>query len=72
MVEKPLDMQAGDTLKSESLPAEKVCQESLPRKFAEKVCRESLPRKFAKKVGRESLPANKVPHCSPWFKLLLM
>ena len=41
MVEKPLDMKAGDTLKSE-----KVC---LPRKFAhkvpKKVCRESFPRK---------------------------
>ena len=67
MVEKTLDMQAGATLKSE-----KVCRESLPRKFAEKVCQESLPRKFAKKVCRESLPAEKVPPCSLGFKLLLM
>ena len=54
MVEKTLDMQAGATLKSE-----KVCRESLPRKFAEKVCQESLPRKFA---GRESATLQ------PWFQ----
>ena len=48
MVEKPLDMQAGDTFKSE-----KVC---LPRQFAQKVSQESLSRKFPKKVCRESWP----------------